>query len=1099
MPSLSKEYRKLLENTVVSARQSAVSGARKALTALRVGDKESPTDPDQKALRAQLRAHGRQLGDVRQPDGTQETRRLEQACAYEHWHRLLFARFLAENNLLVNPDYGVAMSLSEIQETAREQNRDWLSLASDFAQRMLLEVFRPDDPVLRVMMPPETRQELEESLAQLPPDVFTCDDSLGWVYQFWQRDEKDRVNKSEVKIGADEISPVTQLFTEDYMVLFLLHNTLGAWWTAKRRAEGKSSQLPGCEWIYLRLNDDGSPSAGSHDGWPKTARELRLLDPCMGSGHFLTFALQIIARMRQEEEGLTITEAVNRTLSDNLFGLEVDPRCSQIAAFNLAMTAWRMIASPVNLPPLRLACSGLGINATHEAWLELAGSDARARAELSRLYFLFQEAPLLGSLVDPSRLEENVFAAGATAVLPILEQALLAEPTNVERAELTVAAKGVLEAFRILSEKYTLVITNVPYLGRGKQHPILAKYCKEFHSAAKNDLSTSFLDRSMRFCSPSGSIAVVIPQNWLAQPGYRGFRETILNEHQWDFLALLGPNAFQGMNWWAATTALLTLTNSIPTQDHVIVGWDVSHARTPLDKSAALRSVPTRASIQAHQFSNPGAIIAFDTKHSTTPLKDYASVHYGSKPGETSRVTAYFWEVEKIDDRWVPMESSPSGKDHYSGKAELCLSLEEIARQKVEGFGVRGAEAWGRSGVIIAKMRSLPSALYLGQFFDHNTFAIIPKHTDHLGAIYEFIRQGEFHKLIRKLNQKSDITCELSEAIPFELDHWQKVASEKYGNGLPIPYSNDATQWLFSGHPVGSNKPLQVGVARLLGYRWPRQNGSSFPGCEALSPDGLDHHADPDGIVCLKSLSGESPAADKLRALLAEAYDSEWSASTLAELVGEAGSLETWLRDKFFQEHCTMFHGRPFVWHVWDGRKDGFHALVNYHKLVGPHGEGRRTIEKLIYTALGDWISRQQAEVDAGIDGAEGRLTASKHLRIELVNILNGESPYDIFVRWKPLHEQPLGWQPDANDGVRLNMRPWLNTKIYQEPGQKLKHGSCILRETPIKLPLGKDRGKEPPRDKIDFPWCVSSRERSNDVHLTLDQKLTARDRKQKV
>ena len=115
MASLSREHRKLLENTVANARKAAVAGAAKALTALRVGDKEAPADPGQRDLRTKLRAHGRQLGDVRQPDGTQETRRLEQACAYEHWHRMLFARFLAENDLLVNPDYGVAMSLAEIQ------------------------------------------------------------------------------------------------------------------------------------------------------------------------------------------------------------------------------------------------------------------------------------------------------------------------------------------------------------------------------------------------------------------------------------------------------------------------------------------------------------------------------------------------------------------------------------------------------------------------------------------------------------------------------------------------------------------------------------------------------------------------------------------------------------------------------------------------------------------------------------------------------------------------------------------------------------------------------------------------------------------------
>jgi len=116
-----------------------------------------------------------------------------------------------------------------------------------------------------------------------------------------------------------------------------------------------------------------------------------------------------------------------------------------------------------------------------------------------------------------------------------------------------------------------------------------------------------------------------------------------------------------------------------------------------------------------------------------------------------------------------------------------------------------------------------------------------------------------------------------------------------------------------------------------------------------------------------------------LRALLAAAYGEEWSASKLAELLGSNESLEIWLRDSFFDEHCNLFKGdeaRPFVWHVWDGRKDGFNALVNYHKLAAPNGEGRKTLEKLIYTTLGDWITRQRADVTAGVDGADGRLAA---------------------------------------------------------------------------------------------------------------------------
>src|SRR5262249_51898635 len=156
----------------------------------------------------------------------------------------------------------------------------------------------------------------------------------------------------------------------------------------------------------------------------------------------------------------------------------------------------------------------------------------------------------------------------------------------------------------------------------------------------------------------------------------------------------------------------------------------------------------------------------------------------------------------------------------------------------------------------------------------------------------------------------------------------------------------------------------------------------------------------------------------------------------------------------------------PFVWHVWDGRRDGFHALVNYHKLAAPNGEGRQTLEKLIYTYLGRWIERQNDEVKAGKEGADARLTAASHLKTELERILKGEQPHDIFVRWKPLHEQPIGWEPDINDGVRLNSHPWLTAKPYQPS----RRDACILRVTP-RINYTKDRGKEPHRPKEDFPW----------------------------
>ncbi|HRS75249.1 MAG TPA: hypothetical protein P5282_09950, partial [Anaerolineaceae bacterium] len=252
--------------------------------------------------------------------------------------------------------------------------------------------------------------------------------------------------------------------------------------------------------------------------------------------------------------------------------------------------------------------------------------------------------------------------------------------------------------------------------------------------------------------------------------------------------------------------------------------------------------------------------------------------------------------------------------------------------------------------------------------------------------------------------------------------------------------------------------------------------------CEALLP-----YADEDGIVCIPPVRGEVSAADRLLNLLAAAYGDAWSNDTLAALLKSADhagkTLDTWLREKFFTQHCKLFQHRPFIWHIWDGLRDGFAALVNYHKL------DRKNLETLIYTYLGDWISRQNQDVAGGIDGAQERMDAAKALKKKLELILQGEKPYDIFVRWKPLEKQPIGWDPDLNDGVRLNIRPFMTVP---DVGKK---GAGCLRDKP-NINWNKDRGK----DVESAPWYTlglqyggKEGDRINDHHLTLAGKRAAR------
>ncbi len=1157
MRSLDRSLRKELEKTVRHARRAAEAGARKAVAQLGIGEANAPAHltADQRTLRNRLRAHGRQLGDRRDPKtGSQETARLVQECAYEHWHRMLFARFLAETDLLIEPESGVAITLDEVQELAREKATDWLELASDYAERMLPQIFRKDDPVLDIALPPETRSEMEDLLKGLTKPVFEADDSLGWVYQFWQSDRKDEVNKSEVKIGADELPAVTQLFTEDYMVLFLLHNTLGAWWAGKVLANNASlvasapdepalraaCKVGDIDWTYLRFvrdkAEDGTegrwrPAAGAFEGWPRTAKALTVLDPCMGSGHFLVFALPILVAFRMAEEGLSQSAAVNAVLKDNLFGLEIDPRCTQIAAFNLAFAAWRKVGHRP-LPQLNLACSGLAIGVTKAEWLKLAekavaaadpaakrdllgveknlltvGLEERVKNGLGALYDLFAKAPWLGSLIDPRRAGADIFREGFDKLEPLIASIFAAADTDDVR-EMAVAAQGMAKAAEVLQGRFSLVATNVPYLGRGKQDEILKSYCGNSYPAAKTDLATCFVERCLEYCDKAGSIALVTPQNWLFLGAYKHLRAKLLKNDRWSTVARLGPRAFETISGEVVSVALVCVESRIPDIRGTFFGIDCGDDRTPREKQLSLELKSGVILDQKDQIANPDSTIKLEPLSPHPLLGTISNCNQGIGTADANRYIARFWEVPVLPSKvWSFYQMAPDKVAAVSGCHSILrwenghgpLATSPQAR-------ICGQPAWGKAGIALAVTKEIYRSRYMGTLFDCTMGALTCQDDLNLDAVFEFVFSDDFPDAVRRVDQALSITESSFLKVPIDLAKYQLAGSvwrKEMANG-----TNDATEWVFDGCPATASSPLQVTIARLLGYRWPRQIGSAFMDYPALEPDRLEPHADSDGIVCLTALKGDPPAEQRLNALLADAFGTEWSASKLSGLLAEAGytgkTLDDWLRDSFFGQHCELFQQRPFIWHIWDGRRDGFHALVNYHRLAAPNGEGRRTLEKLIYSYLGDWIDRQRADQKAGVEGADARLTHAEHLKTELTNILEGEPPYDLFVRWKPLHEQPLGWDPDINDGVRMNIRPFMTARTLNARGAN----ACILRTTP-KIKWDKDRGKEPNRDKAEFPWfwgwdeasadfaggAVFDGNRWNDLHYSRALKEAARDR----
>jgi hypothetical protein len=553
-----------------------------------------------------------------------------------------------------------------------------------------------------------------------------------------------------------------------------------------------------------------------------------------------------------------------------------------------------------------------------------------------------------------------------------------------------------------------------------------------------------------------------VPQNWLFLTSYERLRERLLNDTTLHEVVWLGAGAFGEISGEVVKPVLLVFTRHAPTADSSAWMLDVSARAGPIGKAEAITRETGIRIEQRAQLAHAGCRILAEAVASSARLGDCATSLAGMMTSDAPRFVRYFWELPDLGEDWEYFQSTSSDDRPYAGLSQVIFwqrgvgvyrAYVDANRDRLGGAPLRGRSAWGKRGVAISQM-GLNASLYCGSPFDNNVAVLIPNEPDDLSAIWAFCRSTDFPAAVRVLDRKMNVTNATLGHVAFDIEFWRKVAED--AEPLPEPWSDDPTQWLFGGRPEKSTAPLQVAVARLVGYRWPEQAES----------DDLDAFADTDGIVCLPAVAGEARAADRVQQVLAAAFGGAWSPARMRELLEQAGSKKNgvadWLRDEFFKHHCALFGNRPFVWHIWDGMRDGFSALVNYHWL------DRKKLEKLTYTYLGqDWVERQRAEVRDDVAGAEARLAAALELQGKLEAIIEGEQPLDIYVRWKSFAEQPIGWDPDLNDGVRLNIRPFV------EAG--------VLRST-VNVKWGKDRGVNP-----------DGSERRNDLHFTTAEKRAAR------
>lgn len=346
---------------------------------------------------------------------------------------------------------------------------------------------------------------------------------LGWMYQYYNADVKDEFFKSKRKAAAADIAPATQLFTPEWIVRYMVENSLGRLWMLNN--PGSSLR----ERMEYYIAPDAEHEDFIHISSPE---DITLCDPACGSGHILVYAFDLLFHM-YEERGYREREIPELILTKNLAGMEIDPRAAQIAELALAMCARehdrRFFKRAVRADVTVLSSIPLGED-------ELPGNKKLAE-ELSHL-------GEIGSLLNPSEDEIDELKAAAASCSDDLFAA-----TTKTKLE---SAAAICEK---LSRRFTCTVANPPYMGSSSFNPFMSKWVKKNYPDVKSDLFSSFVVRMFSLAKDHGECGVMSPFVWMFIGSYEKLRNEIIDNRTLTSLIQLEYSGFAG-----ATVPICTYT-----------------------------------------------------------------------------------------------------------------------------------------------------------------------------------------------------------------------------------------------------------------------------------------------------------------------------------------------------------------------------------------------------------------------------------------------------------------------------------------------------------------------------------------------------------
>ena len=568
--------------------------------------------------------------------------------------------------------------LNEILPGLFEKTDDYLELLLNIS-------FTNEDGVIRQL------------IDTIPEEDFGSQvEIIGWLYQFYNTELKDETFanlKKRIKISKERIPAATQLFTPDWIVKYMVENSVGRLWL-----EGHPNDELKSKWKYYVDEAEQEPEVEQQlitirkESEILKPEDITVIDPCMGSGHILVYVFEVLMDI-YVSEGFTEKDACESILKNNIYGLDIDKRAYQLAYFAVLMKARKYNRRILTKGISPLLCSIEETNSiTQEFIEELISQDRTNEKHWNDLHDAFRDAKEYGSILDIKNINFNELYDS------IHNYELNKNNLNKYKYQNEIQLmKTIILQSKLLAKNYDIVATNPPYMGNSSMNPNLKDYLKNKYPNSKSDLFAVFIEKCHEFCNENGFIAMITQQSFMFLSTFENLRVELINNHTIIDMAHLGARAFDEIGGEVVqATSFINRNNFIENYNSTF--HRLTEFNSESKKEEEFHNDENKHNIKQSDFDKiPGSPIAYwvteEIVYAFTNnklLNDVSILKSGrSTSGENDRLFKFWFEIDftditfnannlkEVNSKYIPLNKGGSYRKWYGNKD--YVSLREFA------------------------------------------------------------------------------------------------------------------------------------------------------------------------------------------------------------------------------------------------------------------------------------------------------------------------------------------------------------------------------------------------------------------------------------